>query len=87
MDFIPLSFSKHPDHPFGFYNRLKDAMQTKSCFISKASREKICLLLEKPCPNDEKNIIYPMPSLNINKLQLASKVNNLRGIRKKIYFI
>ena len=83
MDFIPLSFSKHPDHPFGFYNRLKDAMQTKSCFISKASREKICLLLEKPCSNDEKNIIYPMPSLNINKLQLASKVNNLRGISKK----
>jgi len=83
MDFIPLSFSKHPDHPFGFYNRLKDAMKTKNCFISKASREKICLLLEKPCSNDEKNIIYPMPSLNINKLQLASKVNNLRGISKK----
>ncbi len=83
MDFIPLSFSKHPDHPFGFYNRLKDAMQTKSCFISKASRKKISLLLEKPCSDDEKNIIYPMPSLNINKLQLASKVNNLRGINKK----
>ena len=83
MDFIPLSFSKHPDHPFGFYNRLKDAMKTKNCFISKASREKICLLLEKPCSNNEKNIIYPMPSLNINKLQLASKVKNLRGISKK----
>lgn len=83
MDFIPLSFSKHPDHPFGFYNRLKDAMKTKNCFISKASREKICLLLEKPYSNNEKNIIYPMPSLNINKLQLASKVKNLRGISKK----
>ncbi len=83
MDFIPLSFSKHPDHPFGFYNRLKDAMETKSCFISKASREKICLLLEKPCINDEKNIIYPMPSLNVSKLELAGKVKNLRGIRKK----
>ncbi len=83
MDFIPLSFSKHPDHPFGFYNRLKDAMKTDNCFISKASREKICLLLEKPCSNDEKNIIYPLPSLNINKLQLASKVKNLRGISKK----
>ena len=83
MDFIPLSFSKHPDHPFDFYNRLQDAMKTKNCFISKASRDKICLLLEKKCSNDESNIIYPMPSLNINKLQLASKVKNLRGISKK----
>ena len=83
MDFIPLSFSKHPDHPFGFYNRLKDAMQTKNCFISKASRDKICLLLEKSCSHDDSSIIYPMPSLNINKLNLASKVKTLRGISKK----
>ncbi len=83
MDFIPLSFSKHPDHPFSFYNRLKDAMKTKNCFISKASREKICQLLEKTCSSDEKNIIYPLPSLNIDKLELASKVKNLRGISNK----
>ena len=83
MDFIPLSFSKHPDHPFDFYNRLKDAMKTKNCFISKASRDKISLLLDKPCSNDDKNIIYPMPSLNINKLNLASRVKNLRGLSKK----
>ena len=83
MDFIPLSFSKHPDHPFGFYNRLKDAMKTKNCFISKASRDKISLLLDKPCSNDDKNIIYPIPSLNINKLNLASRVKNLRGLSKK----
>ena len=83
MDFIPLSFSKHPDHPFDFYNRLKDAMQTNNCFISKASRDKICLLLEKPCSHDDKNIIYPLPSLNINKLKLSSRVKNLRGLSKK----
>ena len=83
MDFIPLSFSKHPDHPFGFYNRLKHAMRTRNCFISKASRDKICLLLDKPCSNNDKNIIYPMPSLNINQLQLASKVKNFRDISKK----
>tara|TARA_Y100001968_G_scaffold211156_1_gene194317 strand:- start:8203 stop:9711 length:1509 start_codon:yes stop_codon:yes gene_type:complete len=83
MDFIPLSFSKHPDHPFGFYNRLKDAMRTKNCFISKASRDKIYSLLEKNCFNDDRNIIYPMPSLNINKLFLASRVKNLRSISKK----
>ena len=83
MDFIPLSFSKHPDHPFGFYNRLKDAMQSKNCFISKASRDKICLLLDKTCSNDQRNIIYPMPSLNINKLKFASKLKNIRGISKK----
>ena len=83
MDFIPLAFSKHPDHPYGFYNRLKDAMKTKNCFISKDSRKKISQLLDKPCLNHEKNIIYPMPSLNINKLQFASKIKNLRGISKK----
>ncbi len=83
MDFIPLSFSKHPDHPFGFYNRLKDAMKTKNCFISKASRNKICSLLNKPCLDGDKNIIYPMPSLNLNKLQLASRVKHLRGISRK----
>ena len=83
MDFIPLSFSKHPDHPFGFYNRLKDAMQTKNCFISKASRDKICLLLEKSCSNNDKNIIYPIPSLSINKLNLASTVKNFRGLSRK----
>ena len=83
MDFIPLSFSKHPDHPFDFYNRLKDAMQTQNCFISKASRDKIRLLLEKPSLEDDKNIIYPMPSLNIDKLHLASRVDNLRGLSKK----
>ena len=83
MDFIPLAFSKHPDHPYGFYNRLKDAMKTKNCFISKASRKKISQLLDKTCSDDEKNIIYPMPSLNISKLQFASKVKNLRGISQK----
>ncbi len=83
MDFIPLSFSKHPDHPFGFYNRLKDAMKTRNCFISKASRDQICLLLEKTCSDDQRNIIYPMPSLTINKLEFASKLKNIRGISKK----
>ena len=83
MDFIPLSFSRHPDHPFGFYNRLQDALQTKNCFISRASRDKICLLLEKSCSNNDRNIIYPLPSLNINKLNLASRVKNLRGLSRK----
>ena len=83
MDFIPLSFSKHPDHPFGFYNRLTDAMQNKNCFISKASRDKVCLLLEKSCSNNDRNIIYPLPSLNIDKLNLASRFKNLRGLSKK----
>ena len=83
MDFIPLSFSKHPDHPFDFYNRLNDAMQNKNCFISKTSRDKICLLLEKNLALDYQNILYPLPSLNIDKLKLASKVKNLRSIKNK----
>ncbi len=83
MDFIPLSFSKHPDHPFGFYNRLKDAMKTKSCFISKASRDKIYLLLEKSSSYDDTNIIYPMPSLDVNKLKLARSSKKFRNLSKK----
>ena len=80
MDFIPLSFSKHPDHPYRFYNRLKHAMKTKNCFISKETRDKISFLLEKPCQTDDNNIIYPMPSININKLKLASRLNNIKDI-------
>ncbi len=83
MDFIPLSFSKHPDHPFDFYNRLQDAMQTKNCFISKASRDKICSLLDKQSSNNDKNVIYPIPSLSIEKLKLVSKVKNIRGLNNK----
>ncbi len=83
MDFIPLSFSKHPDHPYAFYNRLKDAMKTKNCFISKASRDKVCLLLDKQYSSENENIIYPMPSLNINKLKLASSLNNIKDIKNK----
>ena len=83
MDFIPLSFSKHPDHPFDFYNRLKDATQTRNCFISKASRDKISSLLDKPFSTNDKNVIYPIPSLSIEKLKLVSKVKNLKGLKNK----
>ena len=38
MDYIPLSFYKHPDHPYSFYNRLRDSMKSKCCFISNAHR-------------------------------------------------
>ncbi len=83
MDLIPLSFSKHPDHPFDFYNRLKDATQTRNCFISKASRDKISSLLDKPFSSNDKNVVYPIPSLSVEKLKLVSKVRNMKGLKNK----
>ncbi len=38
---------------------------------------------DKPSSNDDRNIIYPMPSLSINKLKLASNVHNIRDLSKK----
>tara|TARA_Y100001968_G_scaffold330763_1_gene383501 strand:+ start:1090 stop:2592 length:1503 start_codon:yes stop_codon:yes gene_type:complete len=83
MDFIPLSFSKHPDHPYYFYNRLQDSMKSRCCFISQTSRDKICSLLDKSHNFYQKNIIYPMPSLNIETLKAAATLNNIRGIDYK----
>ncbi len=80
MDFIPLSFSKHPDHPYGFYNRLQDSMDSKCCFISENSRNKICKLLDKKVKKYDENIIYPIPSLNLDILNLVSNLNCLRDI-------
>ena len=83
MDFIPLSFYKHPDHPYAFYNRLKDSMKYRCCFISQNSRNKICQLLGKKVDKYQNNIIYPMPSLNIETLELVSKLNFVRDINDK----
>ena len=83
MDFIPLSFTQHPDHPYHFYNRLQDSMQTKCCFISQTSRDKICKLLNKSTDKYRNNIIYPMPSLNINTLKAAANLKNVSGIGDK----
>tara|TARA_Y100001968_G_scaffold50849_1_gene41671 strand:+ start:523 stop:2016 length:1494 start_codon:yes stop_codon:yes gene_type:complete len=80
MDFIPLSFSKHPDHPYGFYNRLQDSMDGKCCFISENSRNKICQLLNKKAQKYNNNILYPIPSLNLDSLTLANNLNNVRDI-------
>ena len=83
MDFIPLSFSKHPDHPYYFYNRLQDSMKSRCCFISRTSRDKICRLLNKSTGAYQKSIIYPMPSLNIEILKAASNMKTIRGINSK----
>jgi len=83
MDFIPLSFSKHPDHPYSFYNRLKDSMQSKCCFISQNSRNKICKLLNKSVNKYQDSIMYPIPSLNSANLMLANHLSIVRGIDYK----
>tara|TARA_B100000579_G_scaffold434428_1_gene455307 strand:+ start:1084 stop:2568 length:1485 start_codon:yes stop_codon:yes gene_type:complete len=80
MDFIPLSFYKHPDHPYSFYNRLEDAMKSRCCFISKNSRNKICKLFDKSIDKYQDNIIYPMPSLNLESLNFVNNIGTVRGI-------
>ena len=83
MDFIPLSFSKHPDHPYYFYNRLQDSMKSRCGFISRTSRDKICNLLNRSDKIYQKSIIYPMPSLNIEVLKAAANIKTIRGIDSK----
>ena len=83
MDFIPLSFSKHPDHPYYFYNRLQDSMKSRCGFISRTSRDKICNLLNRSDKIYQNSIIYPMPSLNIEVLKAAANVKTIRGIDSK----
>ena len=83
MDFIPLSFYKHPDHPYSFYNRLQDSMKSKCCFISQSSRDKICTLLDKEVHQYKDDIIYPLPSLNIETLNIANNLKSIRGIDSK----
>tara|TARA_B100000945_G_scaffold318805_1_gene324476 strand:+ start:933 stop:2423 length:1491 start_codon:yes stop_codon:yes gene_type:complete len=80
MDYIPLSFSKHPDHPYAFYNRLQDSMDSKCCFISENSRNKICQLLDKKVQKYHNKIIYPMTSLDIDTLNMVSNLNCIRDI-------
>ena len=83
MDFIPLSFYKHPDHPYGFYNRLQDSMKSRCCFISQTSRNKICKLLDKEVNKYQNSILYPMPSINLETLKLADTIKSIRGIDYK----
>ncbi len=83
MDFIPLSFSKHPDHPYFFYNRLQDSMKSRCCFISQISRDQICKLLNKSEKVYQKSVIYPMPSLNLEILKAAASMKTIRGIDSK----
>ncbi len=80
MDYIPLSFSKHPDHPYGFYNRLSDSMNSKCSFISENSRNKICKLLGKKVQKYNNKILYPIPSLNLDTLNLVKDFNSVRDI-------
>ncbi len=83
MDYIPLSFYKHPDHPYSFYNRLQDSMKSNCCFISKTSQKKICQLLDKKVDKYKNDIIYPMPSLSFENLNLASNLDCIRKINYK----
>ena len=83
MDFIPLSFCKHPDHPYSFYNRLNHSMKGKCCFISQNSRNKICKLLNQSVNKYHNNVMYPIPSLNSENLKLANNLSIVRGIDYK----
>ncbi len=80
-DAIPIQVSSHPENPVTYYNRLSDAHLSKTLYISQSTQSTIKSLLDiknqKINPNE---ILYPMPSINIDLLSEAVSIPSIRGI-------
>ena len=86
-DAIPIQVSSHPENPVTYYNRLSDAHLSKTLYISQATQSTIKSLLDiknkKINPNE---ILYPMPSINIDLLFEAVSIPSIRGINNPFIF-
>ena len=83
-DAIPIQVSKHPEHPITFYNKLKDAHRYSSClYVSNESKRVVRDILEIKNNQESRNdILYPLPSLNLELLKEAKNVKKIRSIDK-----
>ena len=83
-DAIPIQVSNHPEKSWIFFNRLKDAHKNCKClYVSKESRKIVKKILKiKNSKSKRKEIIYPMPSLQIELLEKAFKIYSIRSIDK-----
>ena len=83
-DAIPIQISNHPERNWIFFNRLKDAHKNSEClYVSKESRKIVKNILKiKHSKSNRNEIIYPMPSLQIELLEKAFKIPSIRSIEK-----
>ena len=86
-DAIPIQVSSHPENPVTYYNRISDAHLSKTLYISEATQSTIKSLLD--IKNEKINtneILYPMPSINIDLLSEAVSIPSIRGINNPFIF-
>ena len=79
-DAIPIQVSSHPENPVTYYNRLSDAHLSKTLYISQATQSNVKSLLGIENKNKNNEVLYPMPSINIDLLSQAISVPSIRGI-------
>ena len=83
-DAIPIQIPNHPERNWIFFNRLRDAHKNSEClYVSKESRKIVKNILKiKHSKSNRNEIIYPMPSLQIELLEKAFKIPSIRSIEK-----
>ena len=80
-DAIPLQVTDHLESPFVFFNKLLDANKNSKCvYISKESKRIVGQILN--IKNDKEPVIYPMPSLKVDKLEEAYNNNYFKSINR-----
>ena len=82
-DAIPIQVSNHPENKRIFFNRLKDVHKNCKClYVSKESRKIVKNILKIKNSKSKKEIIYPLPSLQIEQLEKAYAITSIRSINK-----
>ena len=83
-DAIPIQIPNHPERKWIFFNRLRDAHKNSEClYVSQESRRIVKNILKiKHSKSNRNEIIYPMPSLQIELLEKAFKIPSIRSIEK-----
>ncbi len=83
-DALPIKIPNHPESGWIFCNRLNDAQKNCPClYVSHESKASVGKYLKIKNLNRHKNdIIYPMPSLDIELLEEAFKITSIRSIEK-----
>ena len=79
-DAIPIQVSSHPENPVTYYNRLSDAHLSKTLYISQDTQSNVKNLLGIENKNNTNEVLYPMPSINIDLLSEAISIPSIRGI-------
>ena len=83
-DALPIQISNHPENNKIFYNRLKDAHTNCNClYVSEQSKKVVRNILKlKSSERKLDQIIFPMPSLDIELLEKSFNIPSIRSIKK-----